>query len=173
MDAYLSPFQCFLCVFVPYFNILYLVLYHSTLKTFMNELTFFPPNIVHTGFFLLLEFECIRAENSSELFSVCLSSVCPSIKNYFSHFHLLIQYHWANFKKIRHKTFVMKGISYLFKRRTLSFQRGDNNKIAKIQLRNLAKFQPNLGKNRVWRVQKFVLEMKGLVLFQGEIITEI
>ena len=64
-------------------------------------------------------------------------------------FKNLLKSHWSNFNKTRHKTFDSKGISYLFKRRTLSFQRGDNNKIAKIQLRNLAQFQPILGKNRV------------------------
>ena len=57
--------------------------------------------------------------------SVCLS-VCPSIRLSvnFSHFHLLLQNHWANFNQTWHKASLGEGNSSLFKRRALPFSKG-------------------------------------------------
>ena len=60
--------------------------------------------------------------------SVCLS-VCLSVN--FSHFHLLLQNHWANFNQTWHKVSLGEGDSSLFKLRATPFPRGYNYKIAK------------------------------------------
>ena len=64
--------------------------------------------------------------------SVCLS-VCLSVN--FSHFHLLLQNHWANFNQTCHKASLGEGDSSLFKWRARPFPRGDNYEIVKIHWR--------------------------------------
>ena len=63
------------------------------------------------------------------------SSVCPSVclSVNFSHFHLLLQNHWANFNQTWHKASLGEGDS---KEGSRPFQRGDNNEIAKKQTQN-------------------------------------
>ena len=53
--------------------------------------------------------------------SVCLS-VCLSVN--FSHFHLLLHNHWANFNQTWHKASLGKGDSSLFKWRAPPFSNG-------------------------------------------------
>ena len=69
------------------------------------------------------------------------SSVCLSLRPFvnFSHFHLLLQNHWANFNQTWHKASLGEGDSSLFEWRVPSFSklRGDNNEIVKIHWRNL------------------------------------
>ena len=54
------------------------------------------------------------------------SSVCPSVclSVNFSHFHLLLQNHWANFNQTWHKVSLGKGDSSLFKWRATPFPKG-------------------------------------------------
>ena len=97
----------------------------------------------------------------------------------FSHFHLLLQNHWANFNKTWHKASLGKGDSSLFKWRTPPFPkvrylRNSENTLTKFKKSSspepLAQFQPNLAQSiLVWRGYKFV-QMKSNALFQGEII---
>ena len=49
-------------------------------------------------------------------------SVCLSVN--FSHFHLLLQNHWANFNQTWHKVFLGEGDSSLFKWRATPFPKG-------------------------------------------------
>ena len=67
-------------------------------------------------------------------FSDHLSSVvCPSVcLCKFSHFHLLLQNHWANFNQTWHKVSEGEGDSRLFKWRPRPSQRGDNWELIKI-----------------------------------------
>ena len=58
--------------------------------------------------------------------SVC-PSVCPSVRLSvcnFSHFHLLLQNHWANFNQTWHKASLGEGDSSLFKWRAPPFSKG-------------------------------------------------
>ena len=54
------------------------------------------------------------------------SSVCPSVylSVNFSHFHLLLQNHWANFNQTWHKVSLGEGNSSLFKWRAPPFSKG-------------------------------------------------
>ena len=63
----------------------------------------------------------ITCHPSSVCLSVCLS-VCPSVN--FSHFHLLLQNHWANFNQTWHKVSLGEGDSSLFKWRATPFPKG-------------------------------------------------
>ena len=53
-------------------------------------------------------------------------SVCPSVRLSvdFSHFHLLLQNHWANFNQTWHKVSLVKWDSSLFKWRAPPFSKG-------------------------------------------------
>ena len=57
------------------------------------------------------------------LITCCPSSVCPSVclSVNFSHFHLLLQNHWANFKQTWYKVSLGEGDSSLFKWRATPF----------------------------------------------------
>ena len=95
---------------------------------------------------------------------VCLSvrpSVCLSVN--FSHFHLLLQNHWANFNQTWHDASLGEGDSRLFKWRPRPFPRGDYYKIVKIHWGNfkiffsMGQFQANLAQSILgWRWFKFV-----------------
>ena len=83
----------------------------------------------------------------------------------FSHFHLLLQNHWANFNQIWHNAPLVKGIQGCSNERTHPFPRGDNYKKAKINCwikktsspEPLGQFQPNLAQSILgWRRFKFV-----------------
>ena len=63
----------------------------------------------------------ITCRPSSVCLSVCVS-VRPSIN--FSHFHLLLQNHWANFNQTWHKASLGEGDSSLFKWRAPPFCKG-------------------------------------------------
>ena len=62
----------------------------------------------------------------SFLIPCCLSSVCLSVRLFvnFSHFHLLLQNHWANFDQSWHQTWhkasLGKGVSSLFSLRSVA-----------------------------------------------------
>ena len=58
----------------------------------------------------------------------------------FSHFHLLLQNHWANFNQTWHKASLSEGDLILFKWRARPFPRGANYEIVKIHWRNLKIF---------------------------------
>ena len=61
----------------------------------------------------------------------------PSVRKS-SHFHLLLQNHWANFKQTWPKHFRVKGIQVNSNKGDhVLFSRGDNYEIAKIRWRNL------------------------------------
>ena len=59
---------------------------------------------------------------ADHLSSVVCLSVCPPIK--FSHFHLLLQNHWANFNQTWYMAYLGKVDSILFKWRSTSFSKG-------------------------------------------------
>ena len=65
--------------------------------------------------------------------SVCLS-VCLSVN--FSHFHLLLQNHWANFNQTWPKASLGEGIQVCSNEGPRPFPRGDNYEIAKIHWQN-------------------------------------
>ena len=56
----------------------------------------------------------------------------PVVVVNFSHFHLLLHNHWANFNQTWHKISGMHGNQVWSNKGPRSFQMGDNNKIAKI-----------------------------------------
>ena len=60
-----------------------------------------------------------------------------------SHFHLLLQNHWANFNQIWFKASLGEGDSVLFKRRARPFPRGDNYEIVKIHWQKPPKLLQN------------------------------
>ena len=71
--------------------------------------------------------ECLLAHLSWKLKWAFLitcrpSSVCPSVN--FSHFHLLLQNHWANFNQTWHKASLGEGDSSLIKWRAPPFSKG-------------------------------------------------
>ena len=59
---------------------------------------------------------------SDHLSSIVCTSVRLSVNC--SHFHLLLQNHWANFNQTWHKVFLVKGDSSLFKWRATPFPKG-------------------------------------------------
>ena len=72
----------------------------------------------------------LKAEAS---FSDCLSSVCLSIN--FSHFHLFLQNHWANFNQTWYEASLAKGNLFLQMKGQAFFPKRENNEIAKIHCR--------------------------------------
>ena len=58
------------------------------------------------------------------LIKICPLSVVVVVVVNFSHFHLLLQNHWANFNQNWHKASLGKGDSSLFKWRTPPFSKG-------------------------------------------------
>ena len=76
----------------------------------------------------------------------------------FSHFHILLQNHWANFNQTWHKAYLGKGDSSLFSEGLRPFPRGDNYEIVKIHWQNLKIFfsrtagpiSTKLGTNHLW-----------------------
>ena len=74
------------------------------------------------------------------LIKICPLSFFGVVVN-FSHFHLLLQNHWANFNRTWHKASLCKVDSSLFKwRPPLFFPSGDDYKTAKIHWQNLKIF---------------------------------
>ena len=72
---------------------------------------------------------------SDHLLSVvpcCVVVVVIVVVVNFSHFHLLLQNHWANSNQTWHKASLGEGNLSLFKWRALPFPRGDNYKVVKI-----------------------------------------
>ena len=58
------------------------------------------------------------------LIKICPLSVVVVVDVNFSHFHLLLQNHWANFNQTWHKASLNEGDSYLFIRRAPPFYKG-------------------------------------------------
>ena len=74
------------------------------------------------GFFRASEPKA-QVSSSDHNLSVVRRCRCCCRRN-FSHFHLLLQNHWANFNQTWHKTFLGDGDSSLFKWRTPPFSKG-------------------------------------------------
>ena len=70
-----------------------------------------------------------------------------------SHFHLLLQNHWANFNKTWHKASLDKEDSSLFIWRAHRFLRRDSNEITKIYWQNKKNHRINF--NQTWQKASF------------------
>ena len=65
----------------------------------------------------------------------------------FSHFHLFLQKHWANFSQSWHKAILVKGIQAWSIEGPRSFSRGDNGQIANIHQQPLSEVQTELAQS--------------------------
>ena len=110
-------------------------------------------------------------------FSDHLSSVvCPSVcLCKFSHFHLLLQNHWANFNQTWHKVSEGEGDSRLFKWRPRPSKRGDNWELIKINWQLLKIFSrttgpifnQNLHKPSLGKGDSSLFKWRTLLFFKG------
>ena len=127
------------------------VYFHISLHINCSHLVPFPWFPISTAFTNRVSSSCCRIScRTSFLFSspelkaqvsfsdhlssvVCLS-VCPSVRLSvnFSHFHLLLPNHWANFNQTWHNESLGEGDSICSNEGPCPFPRGDNYQIVKI-----------------------------------------
>ena len=142
----------------------------------VNSQLHLNPFLAHLSWKLKWAF-LITCRPSSGCPSVC-PSVCLSVN--FSHFHLLLQNHWANFNQTWYKVSLGEGDSSLFKWRATPSKRGDNWEKIKINYQLLKFFfsrttgpiSTKLGQNHSWVKGILIIQMKDLSSFQGEMITK-
>ena len=96
----------------------------------------------------------------------------------FSYFHLLLQNHWANFNQTWHKASLGEGNSSFSNEGPCPFSRGDNYEMAKIHWHiskifsstNTGPISTKFGTNHLWVKGFKIVQMKGSILFKGDII---
>ena len=103
----------------------------------------------------------------SFLINICPLSVVVVVDVNFSHFHLLLQNHWANFNQTWHKASLEEGDSYLFKKRGPPFYKGRQLKNSENTLARLKNLLQNHWANFNQNWHNTLLGKGDSILFKG------